>query len=78
MTGGWVCEVWQSAYGHRANKATWLYAFGALPPQLDWSRPVGSHQVGFHDQRGKARNKPPAFRDLLISMAMSAQAEVAA
>lgn len=87
--GGWVCEVWQSAYGHRANKATWLYCFGGRPPELDWSRPTGSHQIGFHDQRGKARNKPtlgrrealatPApFRDLLLSIARSsAKAEAA-
>lgn len=79
--GGWVCEVWQSAYGHRANKATWLYYFGKEPPsELDWSRPVGSHQIGFHDQRGPARNKPTLgkkeanatplrFRDALISLA---------
>lgn len=84
QSGGWVCEVWQSAYGHRANKATWLYFFGEIKPQdLDWSRPRGSHQVGFQDQRGKARNKPtlgkrealatpPAFRDVLIQIARSA------
>lgn len=79
-TGGWVCEVWQSAYGHKANKATWLYVSGERPFELDWSRVNGSHQIGFHDQRGKERNKPtlnpreaaatpPAFRDLLISIA---------
>lgn len=83
--GGWVCEVWQSAYGHRANKATWLFFSGkAMPKELDWSRPVGSHQVGFHDQRGKERNKPTLskaeanatpekFRDELISLAVSAR-----
>lgn len=82
--GGWVCEVWQSAYGHRANKATWLYYFGdTQPAQLKWSRPVGTHQVGFHDQRGKEKNKPtlskreanatpPAFRDALVSIALCA------
>lgn len=81
--GGWVCEVWQSAYGHRANKATWLYAHHVDPPSLEWSRPIGSHQVGFYDQRGPALNKPtlprkeaaatpPAFRDLLISIARTA------
>ena len=81
----WVCEVWQSAYGHRANKATWIYYVGgARPADFDWSRPVGSHQVGFHDQRGKSRNKPtlprreanatPApFRDLLLALARTAQ-----
>lgn len=81
LFGGWVCEVWQSAYGHRANKATWLYYCGdEPPPELRWNRPQGSHQIGFHDQRGKDRNKPTlgkkeasatpvAFRDALIDMA---------
>lgn len=80
---GWVCEVWQSAYGHRANKATWLlYVGGNAPFELNWSRPVGTHQVGFHDQRGKARNKPtlpkkereatpPAFAEALIALALN-------
>ena len=79
---GWVCEVWQSAYGHRANKATWLYYQGTTPPPpMDWSRPTGTHQIGFQDQRGKSANKPtlskkeanatpPKFRDALIGMAI--------
>jgi len=81
---GWVCEVWQSAYGHRANKATWLYYVGERPPfQLRWERPVGTHQIGFQDQRGKAANKPTLgkkeanatpleFRDELLRLAMKA------
>lgn len=79
---GWVCEVWQSAYGHRANKATWLYYRGAnAPHELRWARIVGTHQVGFYDQRGKARNKPtlgrreanatpPEFQAELIRLAL--------
>lgn len=85
VLGGWTCEVWQSAYGHRANKATWLYYYGpGEPPALNWARPTGSHQIGFHDQRGKVRNKPTLskreasatpteFRNLLISIAQSAK-----
>jgi hypothetical protein len=81
LDGAWVCEVWQSAYGHRASKATWLYYRGENPPEdLKWARIVGTHQVGFHDQRGKERNKPTLskreanatpieFRDALLRLA---------
>lgn len=84
---GWVCEVWQSAYGHRANKATWLYYQGRQKPfDLDWSRPQGSHQIGFQDQRGKAANKPtlnkreanatpPLFKQVLIDLALHSRIE---
>lgn len=89
-SGGWVCEVWQSAYGHRAAKATWLYYHGdAAPVGLRWERPAGTHQVGFQDQRGKARNKPTLskreaaatpveFRDELINLARGARLALAA
>ena len=77
---GWVCEVWQSAYGHRANKSTWLLYTGSLPNEFRWDRPRGACQVGHYDQRGKAANKPtlssrdaratpPEFRDALIRLA---------
>lgn len=78
----WVCEVWQSAYGHRANKATWLFYKGGRPPLgLEWARPKGSHQIGYPDSRGKSRNKPTLskreanatpriFRDALITLAL--------
>lgn len=81
--GEWVCEVWQSAYGHRANKATWLLFVGNRPFDLNWERKRGSHQVGFRDQRGPTRNKPTLsrkeaaatpikFRDTLIELARAA------
>ena len=56
---GWTCEVWQSAYGHKANKKTWLYYRGAVKPKDPiWDKPKGTHQIGFYDQRGKEKNKP--------------------
>lgn len=79
----WVCEVWQSAYGHRARKATWLLAKSIeMPPELRWDRLPGTHQVGHPDRRGKAKNKPVLsskeaaatpieFRDALIAIARS-------
>jgi hypothetical protein len=78
--GGFVCEVWQSAYGHKARKRTWLFYCGKEPMQMRWTRPAATHQIGFHDQRGKAKNKPTvsgkaasatplAFRNDLLSLA---------
>lgn len=84
-TGEWVCEVWQSAYGHKARKRTWLLYCGQEKPfELWWDRPEAEYQIGFHDQRGKERNKPtisgkaasatpPKFRDALIDLARLAQ-----
>lgn len=82
----YVCEVWQSAYGHLANKRTWLFYKGEKPFELRWDRPKGTHQIGFYDQRGKDKNKPTLsgrkasatpveFRDELIKLARSTKAE---
>ncbi len=39
---GWTCCVEQGAYGHRARKATWLYAVGADLPELRWGKAPGT------------------------------------
>jgi hypothetical protein len=86
MCGGWVAHVEQRHFGHRAKKATWLYAFGAsYLPLLDWrtqsdqksEAPVSwcGNKVALGDRpRLKSREAsatPGAFRDLLIAMARS-------
>ena len=78
--GGWVCEVWQSAYGHRARKATWLYYCGSSPPiDPDWRREPGTHQCGWFDRIKPTLSKressatPPAFAEWLVSLARSVQ-----
>lgn len=85
---GWVCEVWQSAYGHPANKATWLYYVGHKRPFcLRWDRPEGAYKVGYRalsDNRPESQRRPtlprwlreatpPAFRDVLLRLARQSQ-----
>lgn len=75
----WVCEVWQSAYGHQARKRTWLLWCDPLnegfPLELNWSREPGTHQVGWFDRNKPTLGKvaanvtPPLFCDALIDLA---------
>jgi hypothetical protein len=55
--GGWTCCVEQGHYGHRARKATWLYAMGASLPSLPWHRSVASVRLdeGFHSAEERRR-----------------------
>ena len=66
-SGGWIpagdgigstCCVEQGHYGHRARKATWLYACGCELPSLQWGPSLASVRLedGFHsaDERRRA------------------------
>lgn len=94
---GWTCCVEQGHYGHRARKATWLYAVGAALPDLTWGAALTGVRLepGFHSREERARSSaerrlvkrlsareraatPPAFRDLLLSLARSARRSEAA
>jgi len=58
---GWITEIRQAAYGHVADKRTWLYcSAGPAPPPLDWRPAKGTHQVGFKGSGGKSNGKRPS------------------
>ncbi len=48
--GGWTCCVEQGHYGHRARKATWLYACRVSLPLLKWGPSMSAARLddGFH------------------------------
>jgi len=83
---GWTCCVEQGHFGHRARKATWLYAVGVDLPSLPWGPssatafatcPPDTHAqraagiVEVLSRRERAATPAP-FRDLLIGLAQSA------
>jgi hypothetical protein len=55
--GGWTCCVDQGHYGHRAQKATWLYAAKVPLPSLKWGKSVGGVRLddGFHSKEERRR-----------------------
>jgi hypothetical protein len=82
--GGWTCEVSQAAYGHRAQKLTWLYYIGDQSPMLlDWRRPEGTARA--FEAHGNERRSvermgkiermatPHAFRNILLDIARNAR-----
>lgn len=85
LEGGWVTEVDQGRYGHRAIKATWLYYVGAPPPALDWShathhptvaRRPGRTGVGCDALSRRQRAETPLlFAELLLRLARGARGQ---
>lgn len=55
--GGWTCCVEQGHYGHRARKATWLYAHGVELPRLKWGSCGIKMRLdeGFHSKEERRR-----------------------
>ena len=88
--GGWTCHVEQGWYGHRARKATWLYACVPTPPLLRWGKSPPAPDVSGMDTATRRRRiktgicqrlshkqraaTPHEFRDLLLSIAATAKA----
>ena len=85
---GYICHVEQGHYGHRARKATWLYAHGVKLPEIIWGKAEGKIRLdqGHHSRaeriaRGEQHRRitareclstPPAFAELLLSAARTA------
>lgn len=80
--GGYSAHVEQGNYGHRARKATWLYAYGTARPDLLWGPSQSTVWVSYcnNHSSGKVVERmgkreslatPPAFRDLLLLLARS-------
>lgn len=79
---GRVCCVEQGHYGHRARKATWLYAVANALPDLVWSaseptiiarRPrMGAVQYMSKKERAAT---PHDFREVLLSIARTCRQE---
>jgi hypothetical protein len=64
--GGWTCCVEQGHYGHRARKATWLYANGVELPSLAKSRSRATVRLddGFHSAAERARGRASRAGDI--------------
>lgn len=72
----WSCMIYQSTYGHKAQKKTWLYYVGTKTPfELNWAQVPGTHQIGWFDRNKPTLSKkeasltPVLFAEELIKLA---------
>jgi hypothetical protein len=61
---GWTCCVEQGHYGHRARKATWLYATGVELPSLRWGKAHGKTRLdeGWHSTEARRQARAAGVR----------------
>lgn len=69
--GGFTLPVWQSWWGHRAPKASWLYVVGIEPSALPAIPMVLGDPGGRIENMGKAERErtPPALASWLVELA---------
>lgn len=63
--GGRSCYIDQGVYGHRAKKATWLYAVLGSYPEMNWTRASGLERLepGFPSKEAaKAARSNPSWK----------------
>ena len=74
FVGGWTCCVEQGHYGHRARKATWLYAYGVELPTLQWGKSSATAYVtdGGGDVKQRRSGNVDATRKRLSAREASA------
>ena len=84
--GGRAIHVEQGHYGHRARKATWLYAVRTDLPDLPRGKSEAKAWTSWGDKdkypdvprlgKREAKATPPAFRELLLTLARSVRRSV--
>ena len=67
--GGWSCQVEQGHFGHRARKATWLYACRVELPSLPWGKSQATMRLdsGYHSAEERKRGRLVS-RDVSIEL----------
>ena len=77
---GWTCCVEQGHFGHRARKATWLYAVRCELPELAWgpcdnAHPLARLDAGFHSAEERRRSQKRGTIQRLAKRAAAATPE---